>query len=93
MNDPTLPRQPPNSGKLYHRYTAKRLYHRYTAKRTASLEGAYQGAIAGDAPGGALIGAAVGGVVGVVLGAYQPIQEQEQSVRDCLSEMGYVVGS
>ena len=38
-------------------------------------------------------GSAVGGVVGVVLGAYEPIQEQEQSLRDCLSEKGYVVGA
>ena len=39
------------------------------------------------------LGQTVGGVVGVVVGAYEPIQEQEQSVRDCLSEKGYVLRS
>ena len=58
-----------------------------------AVKGAYQGAIAGNAPEGAAIGAVVGSVVGVVWGAYEPIQEQEQSVRRCLSEKGYVLGS
>jgi hypothetical protein len=35
----------------------------------------------------------IGGVAGAVMGAYEPIQEQEQSVARCLSEKGYVLGS
>ena len=58
-----------------------------------AAEGASQGAISGDAPEGAIIGAIAGSVVGVFVGAYKPFQEQEQSVRQCLSQKGYVLRS
>ena len=45
------------------------------------------------APEGAFIGAGVGSVVGVFVGAYEPFQEQEQSVQRCLSGKGYVLES
>jgi len=57
-----------------------------------AADGAYHGAIAGDAPEGAFIGAIVGSVIGVFVGAYKPIKEQERSVRQCLSNKGYVLG-
>ena len=58
-----------------------------------AAEGAFHGAIAGDAPEGAFIGAVVGGVIGVFVGAYEPIQERDRSVRQCLVGKGYVLGS
>jgi len=58
-----------------------------------AADGAYHGAIAGDAPEGAFIGAIAGSVIGVVWGAYKPIQEQEKSVRQCLSGKGYLLRS
>ena len=58
-----------------------------------AADGAFRGALSGNSPEGAAIGAAVGGVIGVLMGAYEPIQEQAQSVRECLSEKGYLVGS
>ena len=58
-----------------------------------AAEGAFHGAIAGDAPEGAFIGAIVGSVAGVVLGAYEPFNEQRQSVQQCLRGKGYVLGS
>jgi len=56
-----------------------------------AAEGAVHGAMAGDAPEGAFIGAIAGSVVGVFVGAYNPIKEQEQSVRQCLTKKGYVL--
>ena len=56
-------------------------------------QGMYTGAFTGGSLEGAAIGAIAGGVVGVVWGAYEPIQEHEQSVERCLSEKGYVLGS
>ena len=56
-----------------------------------AADGAYHGAIAGDAPEGAIIGAVAGSVVGVLLGAYKPFQEQEESVRRCLGQRGYML--
>ena len=58
-----------------------------------AFEGAIHGAWSGNSPEGAAIGAVVGGVVGVVVGAKEPFQQQEQSVRRCLSEKGYVLQS
>ena len=58
-----------------------------------AADGAYHGAIAGDAPEGAFIGAIAGSIIGVVWGAYKPIQEQEKSVRQCLSGKGYLLRS
>ena len=56
-------------------------------------QGAWTGAFTGSLPEGAAIGAVVGGVVGIFVGAYEPIQEQERSVRQCLSEKGYSMES
>ena len=58
-----------------------------------AADGAYHGAIAGDAPEGAFIGVIAGSVIGVVWGAYEPFQKHEQSVRQCLSSKGYLLGS
>ena len=54
-----------------------------------AYHGAYLGAISGNSPEGAAIGAAVGGMIGIVVGAYEPIQEHEQSVARCLSGKGW----
>lgn len=58
-----------------------------------AAHGATHGAIAGDAPGGAIIGAVAGGVIGLAIGAYKPIEEFDQKVRQCLSEKGYLLTS
>lgn len=58
-----------------------------------AVHGVYYGAIAGDRPEGAFIGAIAGGVIGVVAGAYEPFQEKDQSVRQCLSGKGYSLQS
>ena len=47
-----------------------------------AFHGASAGVLSGNSPEGAAIGAIVGGVIGVVVGAYEPIQEQAQSVRE-----------
>jgi outer membrane lipoprotein SlyB len=58
-----------------------------------AFEGAIHGAWSGNSPEGAAIGAVVGGVVGVVVGAKEPFEQQEQNMRRCLSEKGYVLES
>ena len=58
-----------------------------------AAEGAFHGAIAGDAPEGVFIGAIVGSVAGVVLGAYEPFNDQRETVQNCLRGKGYVLGS
>ena len=58
-----------------------------------AAQGALNGAVAGDAPEGAVIGAIAGSVIGVVLGAYEPFNNQRQTVQQCLRGKGYVVGS
>ena len=57
------------------------------------LYGVYLGAISGDSAEGTLVGTIVGSVVGTVAGAIEPIKKQEQNIRQCLSEKGYVLGS
>ena len=57
------------------------------------LQGASTGAITGRTPEGAIVGVIVFGVAGAAVGAYEPIQEQKQSVARCLSGKGYVLGS
>ena len=37
--------------------------------------------------------AILGGITGVFVGAYKPFQEKEESVRNCMLEKGYRVGS
>jgi hypothetical protein len=58
-----------------------------------AIHGVYYGALSGDAPEGALIGAIAGGVVGVFAGAYEPFQEKDRSVHQCLSSKGYSLQS
>jgi hypothetical protein len=55
-----------------------------------ATHGVFYGAIAGDAPDGAFIGAIAGGVIGIFAGAYEPIQEQAQSIDRCMRDRGYV---
>jgi hypothetical protein len=57
------------------------------------LYGVYLGAVSGDSAEGALVGTIVGSVVGTVAGAIEPIKKQEQNIRQCLSEKGYMLGS
>jgi hypothetical protein len=56
-----------------------------------AADGAYHGALAGDAPEGAVVGAVIGSVFGVIVGAYKPIQDQEENIRQCLTDKGYMV--
>ena len=58
-----------------------------------AAHGAANGAIVGDAPEGAIIGAVAGGVIGLAIGAYKPIEELDQKVRQCLTEKGYPLAS
>ena len=54
-----------------------------------AAQGAIHGASYGDSKEGAIVGVAIGGVVGFVAGAYTPIEQQENEVRQCLSGKGY----
>jgi hypothetical protein len=56
-----------------------------------AADGAYHGALAGDAPEGAVVGAVVGGLFGVIAGAYKPLQDQDDNIRQCLTDKGYVM--
>jgi len=39
------------------------------------------------------LSAGVGSVIGVVMGAYEPFNKQDQSVRSCLRGKGYELGA
>ncbi len=56
-----------------------------------AAQGAIHGAAHGDSKEGAIIGVAVGSVVGFAAGAYTPIEQQHEEVRQCLSVKGYLL--
>jgi hypothetical protein len=63
----------------------------------ASLDGASEGASSAGAASNSAVAsygnAILGGITGVFVGAYKPFQEKEESVRNCMLEKGYRVGS
>jgi hypothetical protein len=56
-----------------------------------AAQGAIQGAAHGDSKEGAIIGVAVGSVVGFAAGAYTPLKQQKNEVRQCLNGKGYTL--